>query len=246
MGWMSNWIYADSTPNPSHRGQMTIPRQLGIRLLNAAFGQYRLTSLPVPELAALRNPRQTYIPNESFTVVPQTVFNLTGNVEFKTPTMELEINLEMRNNPQFSICAHNDVNEEVCFGFDGSHWFVDRARSGNVSVNDEFSRTLQARAAREVSDELTSIRIFLDVSSIEVFADSGLTAMTALFFPSKPFDQLYINHWSTTVSLSSVIVKDYRIYGLDCWFAESAGFKVHLFNSAAVLIAAVHLIRRVL
>lgn len=243
MGWMSNWNYASDTPNLSHRGQMTIPRQLGLRVFNHTTGQYRLTSVPIPELVTLRHPLQTFIQNEAFSVIPQTLIPLTEQATFKTPTMEIEINLEMKNNPKFSICAFNDVNEEVCFGFDSTHWFLDRSKSGDLKLNDEYERTLSARAAREINDESTSIRIFLDVSSIEVFTDGGLTAMTALYFPSKPFDKIYISHWSNAVSLSAVTVKNFRIYGLDCW-VSGTGSSFRLFNFAIVGIALLHVIRR--
>jgi fructan beta-fructosidase len=35
-----------------------------------------------------------------------------------------------------------------------------------------------------------NITLVIDVSSIELFADDGLTVMTAIVFPSKPFQQI--------------------------------------------------------
>lgn len=241
IGWMSNWNYADKTPNQLHRGQMTIPRQLGLHVLDHDAKQYRLTSLPVPELAALRNPNQSYIQYDSVSVAPQTRIDLT-EINFNSPTMEIEIDLEMKNNPQFSLCAFNDVDEEICFGFNSSHWFIDRSKSGHLNFSENYVKSLGAYAPREIIDESTSVRIFLDVSSIEVFTDFGLTTMTALFFPSKPLDKLYINNWGSA-GLSTVTLKNLRVHGLTCWFGESsAGSNFHLFSLAMILIASVHFV----
>lgn len=230
---------------------MTIPRQLGLHVLNHATKEYRLTSLPVPELAALRHPSQSFIQNEAFSITPQTMFNLTEQINFKTSTMELEINLEMMNSPQFSICAFNDENEEACFGFNSTHWFLERSKSGHLNFSKEYANSVYSYAAREINDASTTITIFLDVSSIEVFTDFGVTTMTAVHFPSKPFDKFYFNNWSNATSLSTITVKNFRIYGLECWFGEhkmepSAGSTFQVIHFTTVLTAVVRAIYSVM
>lgn len=37
-----------------------------------------------------------------------------------------------------------------------------------------------------------NISLIIDVSSVELFADDGLTVMTAIFFPNKPYNQIHI------------------------------------------------------
>jgi fructan beta-fructosidase len=37
-----------------------------------------------------------------------------------------------------------------------------------------------------------NLTIILDESSAELFADDGLTVMTEIFFPSKPYNQVHI------------------------------------------------------
>jgi len=34
--------------------------------------------------------------------------------------------------------------------------------------------------------------LIIDVSSIELFADDGLTVMTEIFFPNKPYNQMLL------------------------------------------------------
>lgn len=51
-GWQNNWHYAHQLPTTPWRGQLSIPRDLG---LIKDSGTYWLTQTPVPELAVLRN-----------------------------------------------------------------------------------------------------------------------------------------------------------------------------------------------
>lgn len=223
MGWMNNWIYANNLPTPAWRGQMTLPRQMKVVALdpnNPNDPKYRVTSTPVPELDSLRKSDEHLQKTDSFPVPSQTVVPLMENASFSTPLMEVEISVKMQGQPKFSICAYNSLGEESCFGYNGErNWYLDRTKSGNIGFNNEFTQTLYAMAAREVSHEETNIRMFLDVSSIEVFADNGLTAMTALHYPTQPFDKIYINNWSdASDNTASITVNRVNVWGLNCWF----------------------------
>lgn len=221
VGWMSNWLYADSTPTSSWRGQMTIPRELSLRLLDHGKQQYRLVSTPIRELEALRNQLQYLEHNQEFGLLPQSSAHLTEKADFKTPLMEVEITVEVENKPQFGICARNALGEEVCFGLNQTSWYLDRSKSGNIGFSSNYASTLRATTTpREYDEKELTIRMFLDVSSIEVFTDGGVTTMTALHYPSQPLDTLYINHWSSADSDSSVKVKNFKVWGLQCWFTE--------------------------
>ncbi|ODN04868.1 Levanase [Orchesella cincta] len=222
MGWMNNWMYANNLPTAAWRGQMTIPRTLGLRDLNKSENRYRLTSVPTAELEALRNPQEYVGNNAEFMVPPQTVIQLTEQATFKNPAMELEITLEISQQPRFSLCAHNSGGEEICFGLNETRWYQDRSKTGNTGFNGEYAATLYASAPREIDDQEMKIRIFLDVSSFEVFADDGLTSMTSLFYTNEPLDMFYVNHWSDTGSSATVKVKNFKVWGLVCWFQERA------------------------
>ena len=52
-------------------------------------------------------------------------------------------------------------------------------------------------AAKSVAPRLTpnpkmNISLVIDVSSVELFADDGLTVMTGIFFPNKPYNQFHL------------------------------------------------------
>nr|WEI57535.1 putative GH32 family protein [Orchesella cincta] len=222
ISWMSNWNYANATPSTAWRGQMTIPRTLDLIVLNRTADQYRLVSTPAEELVVLRNPLQYLAYNAELNVLPQSVINLTEQAAFSNPLMELEITLEISKNPEpsFAICASNSKGEEVCFGYNNTEYYLDRSKTNNTAFNQHYTGALRSKAVRQITDETITVRMFLDASSIEVFADGGLTTMTAIHFPSEPLDKLYINHWSKAGSPATLKVKEYKVYGLHCWFAE--------------------------
>lgn len=241
IAWMNNWNYANKTPTRPWRGQMTIPRELGLQVLNYTGNEYRVTSNPVPELISLRHPFKRLEQYNEFEMLPQTIIDLTEQADFQSPLMEIKLDLQMANNPQFSICAHNSVNEETCFGYNGSHWYLDRSKSGNFNkLNNLYSEATHAYAPREIKGTEVAIRMFLDVSSIEVFVDAGLTTMTALHFPSEPFDKLYIQHWSKSSTVASLKVKQYKLWALQCWYSgagQMVPVTAFIISMASILLA---------
>ncbi|ODN04863.1 Levanase, partial [Orchesella cincta] len=223
MGWMNNLKYGDNLPTVSWRGQMTIPRSLDLQVLDKDAKKYRLTSMPVAEVETLHSPTKILEIAQEFTLAVNETVVLTENSRLKTPGMELKIELEIDQNPQFSICAYNSLEEEVCFGYEDSKWFLDRSKSGNTNFHGGFAETLRAEADREVSSQNVTIRMFWDVSSVEVFVDDGLTVMTSLFYATEPLDMIRITHGSPVGSPASLKVNSVSIWGLICTFLEEDG-----------------------
>ena len=70
-------------------------------------------------------------------------------------------------------------------GYDkaSNSYFIDRTASGNVNFKEGFaSRHTAPRIANTAKFDVTLI---IDVASVELFADDGLTVMTEIFFPAK-------------------------------------------------------------
>ncbi len=86
----------------------------------------------------------------------------------------------------FSVVLSNGTGEEVVIGYDKNNrqYFIDRTRSGRVDFQKDF-------AARHVAPRLAGtskmdVTMIIDASSVELFADNGLTVMTAIFFSNHP------------------------------------------------------------
>jgi len=84
--------------------------------------------------------------------------------------------------------------------------FLDRERSGKTDFSNSFPR--RATANREIMEKTIRFQIYMDVTAMELFVDSGLTCMTALFYPDRPYTQVQIrHHGSGTLTLASATVQ---------------------------------------
>ena len=74
---------------------------------------------------------------------------------------------------------------------DKSQYYIDRTKSGKIDFNKEFAG-LHVAPRFSTNSKITLSLIF-DVSSVELFADEGLTVMTSIYFPAKPYDHIHLN-----------------------------------------------------
>jgi fructan beta-fructosidase len=181
-GWMSNWLYADKVPTNPWRSAMTIPRELKLK---HAGNELLVASEPVMEVTKIQSKAATL----------QNI-NLAKRLDLSSKTgavkLPCRINLSMEKLKDFSLVLSNDKGEEVVIGYDkkADQYFIDRTRSGKVDFNKEFAgRHVAPRFSKSDKMDLTLV---IDVSSVELFADEGLSVMTEIFFPSKPYHQIHI------------------------------------------------------
>ena len=66
----------------------------------------------------------------------------------------------------------------------------DRTNSGKVSFEKGFAK--RHTAPRFSTQPNMDMTLIIDDSSIELFADNGMTTMTHIFFPNKPYTDLTI------------------------------------------------------
>lgn len=53
-----------------------------------------------------------------------------------------------------------------------------------------------------------NLSLVMDVSSVEMFADDGLSVMTEIFFPNKPYDHIHLE------SPDSMLIKKFEYSAL--------------------------------
>ncbi|HSN60035.1 MAG TPA: glycoside hydrolase family 32 protein [Ferruginibacter sp.] len=182
MGWMSNWLYAQQVPTEKWRSAMTIARELKMRHVGKDIF---VTSLPVKELSAIKT-KPVIVKNLSLTSNGTNV-NSKGKAQIPST-----INLTMDQAKDFSIVLSNSLGEEVRIGFEkaNNQYFIDRTKSGKIDFQKDFGS--KHVAPRFASGPKLNMTLVIDVSSVELFADDGLTVMTEIFFPNKPFDKVRI------------------------------------------------------
>ncbi|HMO40213.1 MAG TPA: GH32 C-terminal domain-containing protein, partial [Saprospiraceae bacterium] len=71
---------------------------------------------------------------------------------------------------------------------------------GKQAFSELFANQL-ALAPRVEEGNTVILHLFLDVASVELFADDGATALTEIFFPNEDFTQLQLYSNNGTVQL---------------------------------------------
>jgi len=183
LGWMSNWLYASLVPTLSWRNAMTIPRQLQIRHVG---GETFVASLPVLEFNTLQY-KGVDIENQ---YVNQD-FNFSDMV--KKPSVPCLIKLSADEIKECAIVLSNDSGERLVIGYHSSpqEYYIDRTASGEVGFQKDFAA--KHSAPRLTDNKSMELSLILDESSVELFADNGLSVMTEIFFPDKPYDHFQIH-----------------------------------------------------
>ncbi|MBV9265561.1 MAG: glycoside hydrolase family 32 protein [Acidobacteriaceae bacterium] len=175
IGWMNNWQYAADAPTSPWRGSMTLPRELSLAGLN---GSLQLLQQPVRELASLRS--------RAFSFAGSSVDELNRKLTawpYRSRTFELEttIHVGAAHAVGWRLLEGGGTETVVAFDVVKQELFVDRSKSGNTQWNPAFpSRTA---APLRLGSEPLKLHVFVDRSSVEVFAQDGAVTMTNLVFP---------------------------------------------------------------
>jgi fructan beta-fructosidase len=200
IGWMNNWAYAQDIPTLPWRGAMTIPRWLELRRLR---NEIRLVQTPVPQIEQLRGAPRTW---RSQTVAPGTnlLSGMTGNA------LDIIAEFQIGTASTFGVNVHQGGGQYTAIGYDTrSHaLFVDRSCSGETHFYADFAAVY--KAALSPVGGLIKLRIVVDWSSVEVFANDGEVAITAQVFPEAASDGMELFAADGDVMLASLDVYPLR------------------------------------
>ena len=190
---MSNWLYAQATPTWPWRSAMTLPRRL--QLAHTPRG-WRVLSTPVRELMGLRDGS---VGIQGRRVVG--TVDVTGDLGFSPATSELRFVLRPDRDGEgggaFGVVLSNRMGEELVLGYDPAtrEYFSDRTGSLPDTANPAFAAAFAGRVYRapRISEaDSVVLHLFVDVSSVELFADGGATVLTQRVFPSAPFQRVQL------------------------------------------------------
>lgn len=177
IGWMNNWQYAAMVPTSPWRGAMTLPREVHLANLE---GSLQLLQRPIDELRSLRG-------NE-FEYDGGSLDELNRKLQawpHRSQTFEMEAAIKPGDAKLITWKVLAGPGDETWIGYDAGlqQIFVDRSRAVNAHFNKAFpSRTV---APLKLGSEPLMLHIFVDRSSVEVFAQNGAVTLTNLVFP-KP------------------------------------------------------------
>lgn len=175
LAWMSNWLYAHDVPTDKWKGFQSIPREL---TLHNKDGDYILKQNPILELKELR---------DQHTSKKKIVINKTDPLVLKPKRNTYELSLELDNSTDnnlfISIAEGDTTNLIVEVSPKDQLISVHRINNENHNFNSYFPGVYEAPLNSE--GEKTTIQILVDQSSVEVFANEGVTCISTQFFPDE-------------------------------------------------------------
>ena len=182
LGWMSNWQYANVVPTEKWRSAMAFPRELSLKTVDNVI---YLASEPVKELEKIMS-NTSSIQN----AMVNGSLDLSDKIKSFNGQYQLKFSSEKLTN--YSIVLSNDLGEEVVIGYDkqANQYYIDRSKAGKIAFEKGFG--VKHTAPRISKEAGTGVTLIVDVASVELFADNGLSVMTDIFFPNKTLTKVSI------------------------------------------------------
>ncbi|AEI40444.1 glycoside hydrolase family 32 protein [Paenibacillus mucilaginosus] len=175
IGWMSNWKYCNLTPTKEWRSAMTLPRELRLRRTPSGI---RVVQQPVSELQELRQQEQS---RQWGGVTIRPGDNLLKDV--KGDRYELICEFDVGSAEEVGLHLRTSDTEKTVVGYRAAErkLFVCRTHSGESAFHPGFACRHDARL--EPLEGRIHLHLFVDHSSIEIFANHGEVAVTDQIFP---------------------------------------------------------------
>lgn len=174
IGWMSNWQYAQKVPTQKWRSTMTLPRRLSLHKWGDG---YLLKNYPHENIFKHSGTRQ----------------NITTTQFSIDPAAYIHIPIIMTADSAIICVIENEVDDQLLITLNKNEQaiFIDRTTCGETSFSEHFGGLHKGLIAKW-SDTLY-VDIFLDKTSIELFVNEGMCAMTDIFFPHTPLNKVRID-----------------------------------------------------
>lgn len=176
LGWMSNWDYARVLPTEPWRGQQSLPRVLS---LVATPRGIRLCQAVVEEVNALvdTTPLRRFADHSASRLATS-----LPSVDFMGRQLRLKLRLSSTGLTEpVGVELFKGAGGSVRVGFDptSKSYFIDRRTS-----TPEFDGQSERHTAARILDTAeVDLDIWVDGSTMEVFADQGLVVISDLVYP---------------------------------------------------------------
>ncbi|MEO5979581.1 MAG: glycoside hydrolase family 32 protein [Chryseolinea sp.] len=191
IGWMSNWSYAQQVPTSTWRSANTVARELKLVRLN---GELVVASEVVPELETAGSLGKVISKSVTDSLEIVNDFS-TGIIKGSIEAKDWEIKLS------------NQKHERVVIGFEAlkNRFYIDRSASGDTNFSKVFA--VRSYAPRISKSKSISFSMVVDVSSVEIFFDEGVTVMTSIFFPDTVMSKVSLVPKASPLQADSISVE---------------------------------------
>lgn len=175
MGWVDTWDYAQHVPSQYGKGFWSVPRELalksypeGLRLIQKpidALEQLRISPISVSKKMAVGTYR---IPG----------FSPAAN----TYELDVEFTVDSPNTFGLNLCVGNGKKLVLSYDTESHNFVIDRTNTSAVPII-KFDRMSYSKLM-PVNGKI-KLRIFVDKSSVEIFANDGKDVYTLLTYPAE-------------------------------------------------------------
>jgi fructan beta-fructosidase len=208
LGWMSSWQYADAVPTFPWKGAMAIPRDISLRQTSEGL---RLFQEPISTL----KPKDSYRVFEKNDFVFSKEKQLDGMSLFSKNSYMVEVEFEIKSAKDFGlkIARKKDkiddkkILQETIVGYNRKtqQLYIDRTKSG-LMIKENFASV--DKADLKLEDNILKLKVLVDKSSVEVFANDGKVAITNLIFPEDKTNMFSLFTVGGKVKVKSLKISD--------------------------------------
>ena len=204
IGWMNNWQYANQIPTSPWRSAMSVPREVSLETVD---GDVRLVQQPVRELRRLRGGPAYRLKRKRLS---QGTHTLEGKGA-RGKTLEIRAELDPRAADRLGLKVRVGDGEETVIGYDAEteELYIDRTRSGDVGFSPSFPGVHRAPLPLDRHGDI-KLRILVDWSSVEVFADRGQVTITDQVFPRPSSEQVQLFADGGSAEVESLEIRPLR------------------------------------
>ncbi|MCR5231759.1 MAG: sucrose-6-phosphate hydrolase, partial [Acholeplasmatales bacterium] len=178
IAWMQMWDRNMPTQQDGWAGGFTLPRELSIK-------DNHLYQAPVREIEKYRIDKVTYQNQTILSNKPLALANISGK------SIELELTLNVGNSKKAGVKLFKGTNNETLLYYDSvnEEVVIDRSNSGQVITGKETNNKTRRAKAKLINGTI-KLRIFLDVSTIEVFINDGYSTLSTNVYPDLNDDRI--------------------------------------------------------
>lgn len=180
LGWMSNWAYGEVVPTDPWRSANTIPRDV---VLTKIDNKLYVKSIPSKEIESVES--------MSFSIKDAEIKDslILSNPQLDPSMCSVKTTLDAKD---FAFVLSNSLGEQVKIGYEkqANRFYIDRTKSGKTDFSPNFPGLVYA--PRFATSAKINVTLVVDVASVEVFFDDGVSVLTALYFPNEKMTTLTV------------------------------------------------------
>nr|WEI57640.1 putative GH32 family protein a [Neoseiulus cucumeris] len=183
LSWMPGFRpYAKKTPTSPWRGSMSVPREL--TLVTLENGLRLVASQPVEEISVLRKKPTVHF--QMANMKCNTTHRVTG---ISSNLLDIRFTATgVPSDTRFGI-KFSGQSDSLMVYYEANEYHINR---GNTEHDFDPDFELEMSAPRLKGSATHSLRIVLDVSSVEVFVDEGLSVVSAQFFSRQRLSEVCV------------------------------------------------------